>query len=113
MHEFSIALNIIEIVTAEVEKLQAEKVRVVEIEIGQASGVVREALEFALESAVKNTIMEDASIIIYEIPSLAECNSCKHKFNLEGTIAICPECGDVTANLLSGREMKIRSITVY
>jgi hydrogenase nickel incorporation protein HypA/HybF len=112
MHEFSIAMNIINIATAEAGKAKANEIREIEIEIGQASGVVREALEFALESAVKETVLEKAAIIIHEIRSIAECTSCKHRFQTDSPVSICPECGDITANLVSGRELKVKSITV-
>jgi hydrogenase nickel incorporation protein HypA/HybF len=112
MHEFSIAMNIVDIAIAEAKKAQAEKISEIEIEIGRASGVVREALEFALESVVKGTALENAIIIIYEIPAIAECNSCKHTFKIESNIGECPECGDITANLVSGRELKVKTITI-
>jgi len=104
MHNFQIALNIVDIAIAEARKAQSENIR--EVEIGNWHGFrsEREALEFALESAVKGTILENTSILIHEIQAIAECNACKHKFNSDGIVAICPECGDITANLVSGRE---------
>jgi hydrogenase nickel incorporation protein HypA/HybF len=112
MHEFSIAMNIVDIATAEANKVHAESICEIEIEIGQASGIVREALEFALESAVKGTVLEKTIIIMHEIPAMAECNCCKHIFNIKGNIGECPKCGDITANLISGRELKVKTITV-
>jgi len=112
MHEFSIALNIVDIAITEARKAQSETISKIEIEIGTASGVVREALEFALESAVKGTILENSCILIHEIKAVAVCTTCKHKFNPDGIVAICPECGDITTNLVSGRELKVKSITL-
>jgi hydrogenase nickel incorporation protein HypA/HybF len=112
MHEFSIAVNIVDIATAEANKVQAEMISEIEIEVGQASGVVREALEFALESVVKGTVLEKSKIIIHEIPAIAECTSCKHNFQIVGILGSCPECGEITANLISGRELKVNSITI-
>jgi len=88
MHEFSIALNIVDIAIAEAHKAQSENISRIEIEIGTASGVVREALEFALLSAVKGTILENTSILIHEIQAIAECNACKLKFHSDGIMAI-------------------------
>ncbi len=112
MHEFTIALNIIDIAKSEAEKAHVSEISQIEIEIGQASGVVREALEFALESAVKNSVLEKASVVIIEIGSIAECNVCKHKFETDSLIGICPQCGEITTNLISGRELKVKSITL-
>ena len=112
MHEFSIALNIIDIATSEAEKAGSKSVVNIEIEVGQASGVVKDALEFALSSAVKNTVLEKASIHILEIFSIAECKACNHRFETETLIGICPICGELTTDLIQGRELKVRSITV-
>jgi hydrogenase nickel incorporation protein HypA/HybF len=112
MHEFSIALNIIDIATSEAEKAGVTNVQQIEIEIGKSSGVVREALEFALETAVKDTVLTNSAIIITETRSVLECNSCKHRFPTEYPIGICPACGEVSSNLVSGKELKVLSITV-
>ena len=112
MHEFSIALNILDIATAETEKAGARKVTRIEIEIGDASGVMLEALEFAMQSAIKNTVLEDASIVFFQIESILECNACHKQFKSDSTVAICPQCGELTMNVLSGRELKVKSITV-
>jgi len=112
MHEFSIALNIIDIAKAEADKAHVSEISQIEIEIGNASGVVREALEFALESAVKSTVLEKAAIVIIEINSIAECNICKHRFDTDSLIGICPKCGEITSNLITGKELKVKSITI-
>ena len=50
MHEFSIALNIVDIASKTATDASATKINEVEIEVGILSGVIIEALEFALES---------------------------------------------------------------
>jgi hydrogenase nickel incorporation protein HypA/HybF len=112
MHEFSIALNIVDIALEQARMNEAKQILEVEIEVGKASGVVREALEFALESAVKNTAMEKARIIIIEIPILAACRSCGFQFEGEAFITTCPVCGELTASLITGRELRVKSMVV-
>lgn len=112
MHEFSIALGIVDIVTKEAEANQAILVKEVELEVGIASGVVEEALIFALESAVKDTILEPTRFIIHEIPALAACHACGQRFDCEGILSVCPACGEPTSDLISGRELRVRSILI-
>ena len=57
MHEFTIALNIIDIAKEYAIKAGTEKVIEIEIEVGDVSGVVFEALEFALENATLHTLL--------------------------------------------------------
>ena len=44
MHEFSIALNIVDIASRTAKKAKAKKINEVEIEVGIISGVIVEAL---------------------------------------------------------------------
>ena len=112
MHEFSIALSIVDIVTREAMDHHASAVSEVELDIGVASGVVQEALVFALESAVKNTMLASTRFIIHEIPAVAACHACGKAFDSDGLWAVCPHCGEPTFDLVSGRELKVRAIRI-
>jgi hydrogenase nickel incorporation protein HypA/HybF len=110
MHELSIAVNIVEIVEEHLAAAKAVSAAEVELDIGNSSGVVIEALQFALEEAVKKTSMANAKIIINEIPSQAKCLSCSNEFIPDDIITPCPKCGHLFAEIISGKEMKIKAI---
>jgi hydrogenase nickel incorporation protein HypA/HybF len=112
MHEFSIALNIVDIAAKTATDAGAAKINEVEIEVGSLSGVVIEALEFALESAVKNTALEDAKIIITRINARAKCNYCNTEFEPEDLISECPGCNSFDFKIINGRELRVKSINV-
>lgn len=112
MHEFSIALNIVDIATKTAKDANAEKINEVEVEVGILSGVIVEALEFALESAVKDTLLENAKITISKIEALARCDVCNKEFNPDNYIAQCPECSSFRYSILQGRELRVKSINV-
>lgn len=110
MHELSIAMNIVEIIEEHSSGMDNGKVSAVELDIGDQSGVIIEALQFALEEAVKSSIMENAEIMINRIPAICKCLSCGNEFTPEDIIAPCPDCGHLYADVIQGREMKIRKI---
>lgn len=110
MHELSIAMNIVEIVEEHARQENARYVSEVELDIGSNSGVIIEALEFALEEAVRSSIMEKTKLTINKIPSLCKCTSCSHEFEPEDIITPCPECGNPFSDIIKGKEMKIRKI---
>ncbi len=112
MHEFSIAINIIDIASKTAENANAEKINEVEIEVGMLSGVIIEALEFALESAVKNTLLENAKIVIEKVRARAECNNCKAEFEPDNLITQCPVCDSLDFKIIRGRELRVKSINV-
>ena len=112
MHELSIALNIVEIVKDETEKHQAESVSELTLEVGSLSGIVKEALEFALEEAVKNSPLENAKIIYEDIRGKAQCEKCKLIFDTDDYFPLCPNCNNLYTDIIEGKELKIKKITI-
>lgn len=112
MHELSIALNIVEIVTNKALENNAMNVNEIEIEIGDVSGVVHEALETAMQSAVKDTIMENAKIHVHKIKAESKCNICETIFAPLDIISPCPKCQSFDIKIVKGTEISVRSITI-
>ena len=80
MHEMSIALSIIDLATEQAQKENARKIVEIELDIGAVSGVEIEALNFALEMAVKETLLESALVKVNRIEAVSECLECGHHF---------------------------------
>lgn len=112
MHEFSIVQNIIDTVIDSAKSNGVTKVHCVEIEVGQASGVIREALEFAWEAAIEGTLLKGATLKIIEKPLTVKCLSCGHRYDPCSIYDSCPGCGDVHPEILSGNELKVIAIDV-
>ncbi|NJK85428.1 MAG: hydrogenase maturation nickel metallochaperone HypA [Bacteroidales bacterium] len=87
MHELSIAYEIVEIAVHSALENKAEHITDMELDIGSASGVVPEALEMALQSAVKGTILEHAVIRFNIIRAEARCNHCQTLFEPEDLVS--------------------------
>lgn len=111
MHEFSIALCIVEGVEEETVKVNGAITEVV-LEIGKLSGVVKDALEFALEEAKKNTRLSNATINYVEVSGSAKCNDCGHKYDTDDHFSTCPKCSYPYCSVVRGKEMQIKSIKV-
>ena len=60
MHELSLAVNIVEIAEENAQSAGVQKFDEIVLEIGTLSGVVIEALEMAMDSAFKNSVLEHA-----------------------------------------------------
>lgn len=112
MHEFSIALNIVEIASEYARREEAVTVTEIEIEVGQLSGIVLEALEFSLESAVKGSILEGAKRTIRHLPGILRCASCGHEWESNDFYSECPACGAAPPQIIQGRELRVKSLVV-
>lgn len=109
MHELSIAMNIIEIAAEEKNKAGGGAIQSVELEVGTLSGVVVDALQFALEVSVKGTVLEHAKIDIHPVEATASCNRCGLSFPVGDLFTSCPHCQSLDTRLVSGGELRFRS----
>lgn len=112
MHELSIAMDIVELAIDYAGKENAGQVKELEIEVGDFSGVVIDALEFALEEAVRDTICEDALWKIIRVHGSVRCRDCSYIFEPESLFEPCPACGEFGMELMSGKELRLKSIVV-
>ena len=112
MHELSIAMEIVDIVGTEVEKNGGKNVEELELEIGEMAGIVFEALDFALEEAVKGSILEKADIKILKTPGKAQCQDCGKKYYVTDFFSLCPECNSPRSEIIQGKELKVKSIKI-
>jgi hydrogenase nickel incorporation protein HypA/HybF len=112
MHELSIAMSIVDSVIEAAEREGAARVNAFTLEIGSLSGIDLESLEFALASAVLNTNLEGVPYNIEAVQARGQCPGCKAEFVVEELFHPCPFCGTYNPAILSGREMKIRSIEI-
>ena len=112
MHEMSIALSIIDIAEKEVKKAKATKVNEIELEVGQLAGVEYRALEFAFETIVKDTILENAIVKIHKPKGQAICSNCKTTFELKDLYSACPKCDGYYYNIIKGKELRVKSLLV-
>lgn len=112
MHELSLALNIVDIAEKRARAEEASRITEIEIEVGELAGVVYDALDFALDSAVRNTMLENASIIIKRMPGAAQCQECFYEYATDDFFSLCPKCGSWRVEIIKGKEMRVKSITV-
>lgn len=112
MHEFSIAMSIIEIAEAEAEKAGATEIKELALDIGTMSGIEFYALDTAMEMAVKDTMLEKAKITVNKIQARAKCSECGHEFDIDQVVDPCPKCQSLFHEVLKGKELQIKSIVV-
>ena len=112
MHELSIAQSIVELAEKEAQNHGANTIEELELEIGALAGVDRMALEFALDSAIKGSRLEDARIICQRIAGEGRCGDCENVFPVENLFTACPVCGSYAVKIIKGKELRIKSLVV-
>ena len=113
MHELSIAQNLLDIVSRQCVEKGFRKIEAVNIKIGRASGIMPEALSFAFNAIKGDSIAENASLNIEEVPVTGLCKDCSNAFIVEEEyILCCPCCKGPSFVITAGREMDIVDMEV-
>lgn len=112
MHEFSIAVSIIESVEKEAVAANAKTVSSVTLDIGTMAGIEYYALDTALDMAVKDTMLDGCEIVVNKVTAMAVCADCNHTFEIQSPVDQCPKCSGFFNNIISGKELKIKSIVI-
>jgi hydrogenase nickel incorporation protein HypA/HybF len=110
MHELSIVMSIVETAEEKVKEHHAHSVEEIDLVIGDLSGVDSQALDFAWDSAVKNTVLQNARKNIIHMHGKAKCLECDCEFNIQDLFSQCPLCGEPLLQILQGRELQIKSM---
>ncbi|MBN1596848.1 MAG: hydrogenase maturation nickel metallochaperone HypA [Bacteroidales bacterium] len=111
MHEFSLAQDVFEIVRDTARANGVSFVSEVTLEIGTLSGVEFSAMETAIESLQSGSAFEKTKFIIRKIKAEAVCRHCSKTFEPEDIFSLCPKCGNYGIDIISGRELLVKSIT--
>jgi hydrogenase nickel incorporation protein HypA/HybF len=112
MHELSLLENVREILEEHAKTQNFERVEEVTLAIGALSCVEIEALKFAFESVMKNSLAENATLYFKTIEGQGHCQNCKKLTRLETLYDVCEHCGHAPVEVVAGLEMKITELKV-
>jgi hydrogenase nickel incorporation protein HypA/HybF len=112
MHEFSLAIEVINLAQREAEKNMAASIQEITIEVGDLSGVEADAFESALELLVKESILENADIKVIRTAGKGKCNACNHEFDMKYRMTTCPKCQCFPSEISGGEEFRVVSLVV-
>jgi hydrogenase nickel incorporation protein HypA/HybF len=82
----------------------------IKIQVGALAAVVPESLEFCFGLIIQDTPVTGVILEIETVPVVVRCHRCQILFEVEDHIYLCPECGEPSMDLISGRELTVLSI---
>ena len=112
MHELSIVMSIIDIAEKEITNAGGGIADEIELDIGKLTTIEMEAFDFAWNQGIKNTLLEDAQRIVNRIEGRAKCLECVLEFHIDNLYDCCPVCGGYFNQIIQGKELKVKTITV-
>lgn len=112
MHELSLLENVREILENHAVSQKFSKVTKVTLEIGKLSNVEPDALRFGFDVVMKDSLAENAELIISDIAGMGICKQCGLQVEMETTYDPCSYCGNPLVKIIQGAEMKIKDLCV-
>ena len=107
MHELSMCRSI---VNTAAKHAGGRSVSQVTVRIGHLRQVVPEALQFSWAAVSGTTALEDAVLVIEQVPAVVGCAMCGAETTLDVPILACGRCGGFDVKLISGEELFVVSI---
>jgi hydrogenase nickel incorporation protein HypA/HybF len=112
MHEVSIMEEAVRMAVESAQASGATRVLSLRLRVGALSGVVPEALRFAVDVVCHGTPAEGAGLELESVPAAAWCAECRTEFLCADFFSECPGCHQPSGELRRGRELEIASIEV-
>lgn len=112
MHELSLTQNLVAIAEEHARRAGGTVIRGITLEVGELSGAVPEALEFAFDVCSQGTLAEGAMLTIRRIPGHGRCVACAATAACHELTAICPACGALAFELDAGTELRVLELEI-
>lgn len=112
MHEVGIVQSVLDLAEAEARKANATRIVMLQLRVGQLTGVVPEALDHAFVVLRTGTLAAEGQLCVDYVPARAWCSQCQAEFQTPGLYSECPTCGLCSLEIRGGLEMQLVSLEV-
>jgi len=112
MHEYSIALNLIEKAEEEARRRNASRVVKLKVKIGVFSGVEPLFLKEAFDVIEKGELFQETSLLLSEEEGKVKCLECEKTYSVKELPFSCPSCSSPAGILISGDDVILDSLEI-
>ncbi len=112
MHEASLMKAALDLAASHAQAEGAARIHRLHLKVGDLSGVVPEALEFAFEALSKGGPAEGAILEIERVAVTYTCEKCGTAFTPPDELPECPKCGGWGGRPRSGLELELTSLEI-
>jgi hydrogenase nickel incorporation protein HypA/HybF len=112
MHELPVTKGMLSIALEHAAKAGAKKITRINLLIGEMSGIVDDSVQFYFDFVSKDTAAEGATLSFERVPACFRCRACETTFSPSDREWTCPQCGELSMEIVAGREFYVDSIEV-
>lgn len=107
VHELSIAQAILRIAA---EHAAGRPVRRVDVKVGHLRQVVPSSLAFSFELVAEGSALDDARLVIEEVPAVGRCRACGTESEQDGFPLRCGACRGLDLEVVRGEELLVDAL---
>ncbi len=100
MHEYAVAEKILHAVLNKAKEENAKKIVKIEITANKLTHINEDEFKFSFNILSKNTIAENAEIVIKYSRGKILCKDCNKEYSVEHFLGRCPECSSSFVELV-------------
>jgi hydrogenase nickel incorporation protein HypA/HybF len=112
MHEYSITESILSLALEKAGEAKAGRITRINLVVGELAGVVSDCVQFYFDAVSNNTIAAGAALAFETRPTQLRCRKCQAVFTPKDSQWSCPDCREVSIEIVAGRECYMESIEV-
>ncbi len=112
MHEISLLESILDVIEKNARSEGYSRVKRVCVEIGKLSCVEPDALRFAFDVVMQNSLVDGAKFDILSINGRARCSSCSNIIDIDSLYHPCPDCQSFDLKVIQGMETRLKELDV-
>jgi hydrogenase nickel incorporation protein HypA/HybF len=99
-------------VDAEVRRRPGVRPLKVGVRVGELAGLDPDALRFAFEALTIDTPLAGLELDIEYRASRSRCRDCSHEFEVRNFELLCPACGSLSTERISGDELEFAYLEI-
>ena len=112
MHELPVTQNILEIALRNANDATANRVRTIDVVIGELSSFIDDSIIFYWDIISKGTIAEGSTLNFRRVALKLECTICSQQYSPKSEQVQCPNCGSNQFKIVSGKEFYVEAIEI-
>jgi len=112
MHELALMTEICAIASAAAAEQGAHRIHRLELRIGELGGVDADALRQAFAVVASRGPWRSTDLAVEVVATRCFCPHCDQPFNPADVIHACPMCGQLSSQVLEGRELELVALEV-
>lgn len=112
MHEVGLMNSAVTLALEQVKAKGRTKIHRIDLNVGELSGIVPDALTFAFDVVSAGTPAEGADLHLTTVPTLCYCPHCRREFHPMSWIYACPHCQRLSNDIREGKDLELVSLEI-